>query len=793
MTAIRSDRASELEGRGIAWTEERGTSDERRRRSEGGMGRRVGPRRRAGDTAEARFKPTRAGIINLWDYLDEEFAFADGRLALRGHNGSGKTKALEVLFPFVLDGSLDARRLDPFSGENRTMKANLLYRGQDAEHGYVWMEFARPGETVTLVIGLAGHKNRDRPRPSFYVTDQRMGVDFGLLSADSRPLTAKQLTAVLGRDAHYGDRRGAYQDAVDARLFGLGRERYTQLLDLLIALRRPLLAKDLDPAKVSDTLTAGLSPVDEELVEQAARDFENLAAVQKQYDDLAAADAAVRAFLGQYVAYLRAHARHQLDQVNARMAAAAGHVGAITTAAQQVARAKHEQQRAAEAGEAADVSAQRLDAHLFALKNRDAYRDHEKLALRRSQLEKDQRTLAEEQARLGRALANVTELAEEADLVAGTLADIGRAADRHARKLAEAADLAGLTRDGEPADSGPDLVMTAKARVTQRRADIREIRDGIALVRDAERDRVTAETALGRARHALENREQSCRAAERQLDDARTDVAGKLRSWAGRWSGDEPLAELAPRRGVEGGSSPLGLTQSAVVTVGQVSALAGALDRIGEPDAPTLSELFTTLTQERRATLITSREQLRHLDEGLAEQQAQKTSQREAIAAKHDDAPPASDLRPADRAGRPGAPLWQLVDFADHLGDDAATAIEGALYGAGLLTAWIHPDPLLTSAALAAAEADGYLVALPPQARPAGRTLADLLVPEQQDLVPPALVAAVLASIISAPGPSQPLSSSARPTGPVGAVPASPSSTGSLPPSPASETRRRRN
>ena len=82
----------------------------------------------------------RAGIINLWDYYDEEFAFADGRLALRGHNGSGKTKALEVLFPFVLDGSLDARRLDPFSGENRTMKANLLYRGQDSEHGYVWME-----------------------------------------------------------------------------------------------------------------------------------------------------------------------------------------------------------------------------------------------------------------------------------------------------------------------------------------------------------------------------------------------------------------------------------------------------------------------------------------------------------------------------------------------------------------------------------------------------------------------------------------------------------------------------
>jgi len=51
-----------------------------------------------------RFRPTRAGVINVWDYVDEEWAFADGRLALRGHNGSGKTKALEVLFPFVFDG-----------------------------------------------------------------------------------------------------------------------------------------------------------------------------------------------------------------------------------------------------------------------------------------------------------------------------------------------------------------------------------------------------------------------------------------------------------------------------------------------------------------------------------------------------------------------------------------------------------------------------------------------------------------------------------------------------------------
>ena len=677
-------------------------------------------------TAESRFKPTRAGIINLWDYVDEEFAFADGRLALRGHNGSGKTKALEVLFPFVLDGSLDARRLDPFSGENRTMKANLLYRGQDAEHGYVWMEFARPGEVVTLIIGLYAHKNRERPKPSFFVSDQRMGVDFGLLSADSRPLTPKQLIAVLGREAHLGDRKGAYQDAVDARLFGLGRERYLQLLDLLIALRRPLLAKDLDPAKVSDTLTAGLSPVDEDLVEQAARDFENLAAVQQQYDDLAAADTAVQAFLEHYVGYLRVHTRHQLDQVAARTATATSHVVAITSATREVTRAERAEQTASEDAEAAKIAVQTLDARVFSLKNRDAYKDHEKLALRRSQLDKDSRTLEEDASRLQRARKNVADLTREADEVDGKLADRDRASDRHLRDLIEAAEFAGLTRGGEPADSGAELATTAKALVVQRRSEISEVRAAISRLAEAERDRGNAEAAAGRAQQSLAQREHSCEVAEQRLALARADVAEQLRSWAERWTGPE---------------------QVAVVTVSQGAALLAAAAETGEADAPTLSELFTALTAERSAALIAQAEQCRNEDAQLGGQESIKQAQRETIAAEHDDAPPDSDQRPAERDGRQGAPLWQLVNFPEHLDDDSAAALEGALYGAGLLTAWLHPEPAQTQAAIAAAQADGYLEPLPPAERPAGPTLADLLVPERQGLVSQDRIRAVLASI----------------------------------------------
>jgi uncharacterized protein (TIGR02680 family) len=675
---------------------------------------------------ETRFKPVRAGIINLWDYFDEEFTFADGRLALRGHNGSGKTKALEVLFPFVLDGSLDARRLDPFSGENRTMKANLLYRGQDSEHGYVWMEFGRPGETVTLVIGLSVHKNMDRPRPSFYVTGKRMGIDFGLLSADSRPLTAKQLTALLGREAYFGDKRGTYTDAVDARLFGLGRERYAQLLDLLIALRRPLLAKDLDPGKVSETLTAGLSPVDDELITQAARDFENLAAVQKQYDDLASADTAVRVFLDQYVSYLRAHTRHEVDQVMARVAAAAALLAAIGTAAAEVSRSDQQEQhwRAAEAD--AKTSVETGQARLFALRNLDSYKDHEKLALRRGQLEKEDRELTAEQARLARARTNVYDLSAEAAGVAARLAETGRSVDRHARRLAEAAESSGIGRDGSPADTGEDLPVTAKARAAARRDDIREVRDHLGHVRDAERDREGAESSLGTARQSMETCETACREADERLAAARAALSGNLASWAGRWTGAGPYA---------------------TITADQAGLLAAGLEGIGEPDAPSLTELFGSLTAGQGHALTARGQRLRTRDADLAEAASRLAGERETVAGERDDGPPASDLRPADRAERPGAPLWRLADFRTGVDAGTAAAIEGALYGAGLLTAWVHPDPALTLAAIGAAEADGYLVALSPRERPTGRTLADILVPEQQDMVEPGLVEAVLSSI----------------------------------------------
>ena len=63
--------------------------------------------------ASERFRPLRAGIRNVWEYDNQEFWLADGWLILRGPNTAGKSKALELLLPFVLDGETRPERLDP--------------------------------------------------------------------------------------------------------------------------------------------------------------------------------------------------------------------------------------------------------------------------------------------------------------------------------------------------------------------------------------------------------------------------------------------------------------------------------------------------------------------------------------------------------------------------------------------------------------------------------------------------------------------------------------------------------
>ncbi|MGW0711257.1 TIGR02680 family protein [Streptomyces sp. NPDC002643] len=689
------------------------------------------PHSRTADESEVRFKPTRAGVIGLWDYTDEEFVFAAGRLVLRGHNGSGKTKALEVLFPLVLDGVLDARRLDPFSGEERTMKSNLLYKGQESAYGYVWMEFARTDpdgevlEAVTVGIGMRVTKAMSTPARFFFVTDGRVGIDFGLLDGASRPLREKALETLLGKKAIF-DTAEAYREKIDDRLFGLGRERYSQLVSLLLQLRRPLLAKDLDPVKLSDTLTAGLRPVDDDLILQAARDFENLAEIQALLNALTGADTAVRNFLREYTTYLRAHARDRVDHVTGRIQDTAAQCEKIKEAAQDRRTSEQQLASAQQERDTAERQCNEIGARLAEYKNHDAIKQRDGLRELRERVRAESRGIADSERHLNQAQKSLAALKGEAERAVQRHDELSKASSRHTRNLMDAARRCGILHDDATLDLGAELDADVAGRVAARRSELEDVLAHLSAFEDAKKDQDREQDHWDAASGELTEAERQSAVAAEQLETARTTASQELDEFISRWSSGDGIAVLAATDG---------------------DALRAAIDAVGEPEAAPLPEVFHSLTDQRRTMAMTRVETLKREHRDAADALRSRQDERDTVAAEADDAPPPSDLRPASRVDRPGAPLWQLVRFADHIPDNHAAAVEGALYAAGLLTAWLHPDPALTDQALHDKVADAYLRPLPPAQRPSGRSLADVLVVEDQQSVDAAAVQAVLASI----------------------------------------------
>jgi uncharacterized protein (TIGR02680 family) len=665
-----------------------------------------------------RFQPTRAGIINMWDYRDEEFCFATGWLILRGPNGSGKTKALEVLFPFVLDGRIDPKRLNPFAAEDRTMKANLLFRGGENAVGYVWLELRHrdTGEAVTIGIGLHAQRHRDTPARWHFVADGRVGADFSLITGDDRPMTRKQLSEEIGESNLHASPTD-YRAAIDQRLFGLGRERYEQLLTLILTLRRPQLAKNLDPAKLSDTLTDGLRPVDDDLIAEAARSFDDMEAVATTLEGLTAADGATRAFLGSYTTYLRTHARSAADALARRRQSSAQRRTELAGNVTALASAETEQAQTRARREETENALTGLRARLGQLKSSTAYKAVEQLADLERLVRTNARTADEGAAELARRSEATARARAYLEQAAAVLADLESKVSRTAAELADHATAAGI--GWRPADAGADgFAERAGARVTARLEAVRAVRAALAAHRRAEHARDLARLALDRALEAAASAEQAERAAADAVQEARAEAQAALMRWAADYA--DVVDAAAMRKLAEG--------------------LGVAIEMFGEPAAATLESVFTRATTAAEQAARDEQARLRAKRATAQAEHKRIAEERDRIAAHHDDAPPAHPGRTADRSGRDGTPLWRLVRFADDVGEAQAAAVEAALEATGMLDAVITPD----SNEVTVGDSDGYLF---PGSPVEGTSLAGVLVPEDDTPVPAARIVAVLASI----------------------------------------------
>lgn len=239
------------------------------------------------------------GLINFWYYDEEEFEFSDGRLLLRGSNGSGKSVTMQSFIPLLLDGNRSAKRLDPFGTNSRKIENYLLMDGdnRDENTGYLYMEFVKPqsGNYLTIGIGLRAHRGKPVEFWGFSITDgKRIGKDFLLYKemSDKILLTKRELkNRILDNGiGEFCERASDYKAMVNNYIFGFNDvAEYEQLIDLLVQLRSPKLSKDYKPTVLYEIMEESLKPLSDEDLRPMSKAIENMDNIEASIAGLKAA------------------------------------------------------------------------------------------------------------------------------------------------------------------------------------------------------------------------------------------------------------------------------------------------------------------------------------------------------------------------------------------------------------------------------------------------------------------------------------------------------------------------
>src|SRR6266540_2295987 len=499
----------------------------------------------------------------------------------------------------------------------------------------------------------------------------------------------------------------------------------------------------------SRALSQALGPVDQAVLADVAESFHDLEQQRDELRGLQETRGHVERFLGRYRHYARIAARRQAAELRAAQSA-------YEATNRQLVAVRHDLvgAREAEAATAAalELSERDLGAARAAVQELAAAPEIQRL------------DRAEELARLARAAADRTRrLHDDAERLrdrretdrdrAAAAASASRAAVTAAVEASGlAADAAGTRRDHDALLAPlalPDGGGEPSAGVEE--AALGRVRNAVAATADRREQaighvRALAERATGAAgRLAAEHRRLNDLAAERDQAaehrrDAEEAVAEEARALVDAWRRyaaaltEVRLEQEHPPAGLDGILADLedwtGTLAGASPARAALAAAAGTTrNRLAEARATALSQLGAAAT-----ALEALVEQRERLERGEHEQ------------------PPAPYTRPAGvRDGRAGAPLWQVVDFREGVGDGERAGLEAALEAAGLLDAWVTPDGRL----LAPGTHDVVVTAGTPARQNLGAVLAPAI--DRDDPQAAALseiaVGAVLAGIGLGPRP----------------------------------------
>jgi len=719
-----------------------------------------------------RWRMSRAGISNVWHYYDNEFDFSGGRMILRGANGSGKSRAMEMLLPFLLDG--DRRRMDSTGSANVRMEVLMKAggEGQTNRVGYLWLELARGGaeqrEHLTVGAHVKYSTSTHEAKVWYFVTPLRVGHDLALIDQQRQPLRREELASRIGPD-NLTDVARLHRERVRNAVFGLtgvsGEERYSGLLQLLHTLRSPDVGNQIDEGNLPRLLSEALPPLSEQALVDAGSRLDALSEARASQQRLESSLERVSAFLTTYERYAGGVLSATISSVEAAAAKAAGSAETAETRA-------GERETLAEQARAAIISRDRLDEDvtrlsnvIIALRQSPAYLaglDLENLRRSVSALEKAALgrldSGRESRREEGEAVIRLDQAAMELKTVAAELSEVLGTAGAHLHdarvpttsfptivsvelddpqlqedpvRVGLHDDLAMIRRPAphllaiEPEDMS--LVARALANAIESataRADLANARRSVASsLLEEER---AASTAQQEVDIATDHAERSAGEA----DDAEVQRDAVARTYADEWRGWTAQTETADLLGdIEWHDTILHLL------LVDVDSLAG----VGPFDVD-LTDLDQIAVHSSESARSRSASERAALDAQAVADEARRhelESERIKWLSAQDPEPP---VAPWESPLPPQAvPFWRCVDFAEGLGDDARGGLEGALLAAGILTAGVTRDGSLVPL-------DGQRL-LTDVAQPAETSIIDLLSVDPDSPVSADLVTAILQRI----------------------------------------------